>query len=222
MLRMSQVLRARTAGRGRDRRAVGSELRDRAGAHAADRAGRGRRIAAVVESVMAHFRIAGAAPLWQQRCRRRRARRRAQEHHRDRRRRRRRPWPRPQRAGGADHARPRRAVAAGRGARRAARHAVRAGRPRRSGADVHRRSQPQSPRRPRARAAASRSRRFWPAPGWSPKACAPPKPRWRLSAQAWHRAADRAARCRTCSSGRTDPQTAIRNLMGRKQKLEHA
>ena len=37
-----------------------------------------------------------------------------------------------------------------------------------------------------------------------------------------------ASSCRSRSemsdvlSGRTDPQTAIRNLMGRKQKLEHA
>ena len=44
----------------------------------------------------------------QRRRRRRRDRRRAEEHHRDRRRRRRRARARPQRAGGADHARPRR------------------------------------------------------------------------------------------------------------------
>jgi hypothetical protein len=97
---------------------------------------------AVVESVMAHFPIAGAAALRQQR----------------------RVgvelggslkniiaiaagvvegWASAQRACGADHARSRRTVAARRRAWRATRHARRARRPWRSRADVHRRLEPQ-------------------------------------------------------------------------------
>ena len=51
---------------------------------------------------------------------------------------------------GLDHAGPRRDHAAGVRARRAARDAGRADRPRRSGADVHRLAEPQPPRRHRA------------------------------------------------------------------------
>ena len=86
-------------------------------------------------------------------------RRRAEERHRDRRRRRRRPRPRAQRAGGADHARAGRDVAAGLRGGRPARDARGPERPRRSGADLHRRPQPQPARRHRARRAAARSPR---------------------------------------------------------------
>ncbi len=79
------------------------------------------------------------------------ARRRAEEHHRDCGGRGRRPGPRPQRARGADHARTGGGVAAG-GCASAAQRDTLCGprRARRSGADLHRRPEPQPSRRRRA------------------------------------------------------------------------
>ena len=160
-------------------RAVRSEFRKRTGAQAADGDSRGRRLAGGRRSGDGALSFAGASALRQQRRHRRRAWRLAEEHHRHRRRRRRRARPRPQRAGGADHARPRRTVQARGRAWRAAGHAGGPRGPRRSGADVHRRLEPQPPRRPGAGEGPVAARIFSPAPGWLPKACARPRRRSR-------------------------------------------
>ena len=90
---------------------------------------------------------AGAPALRQRRRRRRRDWRRAEERDRDRRRRRRGARARAQRDGRAHHARPGGDLAAGVRRRRPARDAGGPERPRRSRADLHRRSEPQPPRR---------------------------------------------------------------------------
>ena len=106
-------------------------------------------------------------------------------------------------------------------ARGATRNAGGPGRTRRSGAHLHGGLEPQPQGRHRAGARAVAATRSWRARGWWPKACARPKPRWR-SAPAT------ASNCRSpremadVLAGRKAPQLAIRNLMGRKQKLEHA
>ena len=68
---------------------------------------------------------------------------------------------RPQRAGRADHARPGRDYAAGLRRRRAARDARGADRPRRPGADLHGRAEPQPARRASSSRAAARCTTCW-------------------------------------------------------------
>jgi hypothetical protein len=130
---------------------VGSELRLRSGASAADRdpggvagcRGDRPRPAGIQRTVLPLVR--------QRRCRGRRDRRGDEEHHRDCGRRGRRTGAWPQRARGADYARARRAHPPGLCRRRTPRDARRPQRPRRSGADLHRQSEPQPARRPGAR-----------------------------------------------------------------------
>ena len=149
--RMSEVIAEETGGRhpvvvlSGPSFAVGGRARpaDGAGGRVRRRGGRRARAGGVSRAVLPALRV--------RRCRGRRARRGAEEHHRDRRRRRRVAGTRPQRAGGADHARTGRDVAAGLRDGRPARDAGRAERPGRSRADVHRLVEPQPPRRRRAR-----------------------------------------------------------------------
>ena len=72
LLRMSQVLRQEFTGRRRRGRALRSEFRKRAGAQAADRDCRGRRLAGGRRVGDGALSIAGASALWKQRRHRRR------------------------------------------------------------------------------------------------------------------------------------------------------
>ena len=163
LLRMSEVIGAGGRRHASGGGAVGAELRLRGGAGAADRdpggvagcRGDRPRPAGIPRTVL--------PPVRQRRCRRRRDRRGDEEHHRDCGRRGRRTGARPQRAGGADHARARRAHAAGLRRRRTSRDARRAERPRRSGADLHRQPEPQPARRHRTGPRPRRCRRSSPA-----------------------------------------------------------
>ena len=73
------------------------------------------------------------------------------------------------------------------------------GRAWRSRADVHGRSEPQPPGRPRARAAASRSTEILAGTRMVAEGVRTTEAALALERPARHRAADRAARCRTCS-----------------------
>ena len=108
------------------------------------------RDAAAVDAVQHEFRAPVRPPVRHERRGRRRDGRRAEERDRDCRRAGRGHGPGLQRAGRPDHARPGGDVAPGVRRRRAARDAVGAGRPGRSGADLHQRAQPQPARRHRA------------------------------------------------------------------------
>ena len=217
--RMSQVI-AEETGRASDRRALRTELRARSRARPADR--RRRRVRRMRRRRRA-CRSSLKGPtfrLYAQRRRdRRRVRRRAEERHRDRRRRRRRTRHRAQRDGGADHARPRRDVAARVRGGQPARNAGRAERPRRSRADVHRRSEPQPPRRHRARPRPPARRHPRARRGWWPKACARPAPRWR-SARATASSCRWPRRWRPCSKDGRPRASAVEALMLRPQRSE--
>ena len=120
---------------------------------------------------------------------------------------------RAQRDGRAHHPRAGRDLAAGVRRRRPARDAGRPERPRRSGADLHRRSEPQPPRRHRARARPRARRKSSPACTWSPKACARPAPRWR-SARATASSCRSPRRWPPCSTAGDRRREAVEVLMG--------
>ena len=116
---------------------------------------------------------------------------------------------RPQRAGGAHHARPGRDLASGVRDGRPARDAGRPERSRRSRADVHGRAQPQPARRHRARPRPAARRDSRAACGWSPKACARRRAALALGARHRRRAADCGADGRSAGRPRRRPREAV-------------